>query len=108
MEARNIIKCLRNGKETSLRLYAFTAITGIAVEVGVMRGQTGFWGGSKDLMWTEGEDGYAMMEVCLKECIDGAGSDITLNRQYKRGKFGYAILNGVRLRNINRIGGKQW
>ena len=49
-----------------------------------------------------------MIEVCLKECIDGAGSDMTLNRQYKRGTCGYVILNGVRLRNINRIGGKQW
>ena len=38
MEARNIIKCLRRNEISNLRLYAFTAITGIADEIPIPTG----------------------------------------------------------------------
>jgi hypothetical protein len=55
----------------------------------------GFWGGSKDLIQEKSEEGYAMIEVCLKGYIEGAGSDTTLNRQDNQSKFEHATLDEI-------------
>ncbi len=54
----------------------------------------------EDLMQENSEERYAMIEVCSEGCAYGLCSDITLNRQDMRSKFGYIKLANVSLRRI--------
>ena len=55
----------------------------------------GFWGGGWELIYEKSEKKYGVIEVRPEGYTGGSGSNITLNRQDMRSKFGYATLCAI-------------